>query len=184
LRRQSTTNSGIVTSELGRIQGLLREEVLKLRELMQQMKSLDVDSRRLLGFIGDTVERFQRETGITASFLTSVEDLKMPQPVCREIARIVQEALVNVRKHSKARQVLVRLNSAGERWQLVIEDDGAGFSFAGRFTHAELDDQGKGPVVIRERVRLIEGELTLESTPGQGSRLEVSIPQQREPAYG
>ncbi|HEV7218924.1 MAG: sensor histidine kinase [Terriglobales bacterium] len=184
LRRQSTTNSGIVTPELGRIQGLLREEVLKLRELMQQMKSLDVDSRRLLSFIGDTVERFQRETGITARFLTSVEDLKMPQPVCREIARIVQEALVNVRKHSKARQVLVRLNSAGERWQLIIEDDGAGFSFAGRLTHAELDTQGKGPVVIRERVRLIEGELTLESTPGQGSRLEVSIPQQREAAYG
>ncbi len=184
LRRQSTTNLGIVTPELGRIQGLLREEVLKLRELMQQMKSLDVDSRRLLSFIGDTVERFQRETGITARFLTGVEDLKMPQPVCREIARIVQEALVNVRKHSKARQVLVRLNSAGERWQLIIEDDGAGFSFAGRLTHAELDTQGKGPVVIRERVRLIEGELTLESTPGQGSRLEVSIPQQREAAYG
>ena len=184
LRRQSTTNSGIVTSELGRIQGLLREEVLKLRELMQQMKSLDVDSRRLLGFIGDTVERFQRETGITARFITSVEDLKMPQPVCREIARIVQEALVNVRKHSKANQVLVRLNSIGERWQLIIEDDGAGFSFAGRLTHAELDDQGKGPLVIRERVRLIEGELTLESTPGRGSRLEVSIPQQREAAYG
>jgi signal transduction histidine kinase len=184
LRRQSTTNSGMVTSELGRIQGLLREEVLKLRELMQQMKSLDVDSRRLLGFLGDTVERFQRETGITARFLTSVEDLKMPQPVCREIARIVQEALVNVRKHSKASQVLVRLNSVKERWQLIVEDDGAGFSFAGRLTHAELDSQGKGPVVIRERVRLIEGELTLESTPGQGSRLEVSIPQQREPAYG
>jgi signal transduction histidine kinase len=184
LRRQSTTNSGIVTSELGRIQGLLREEVLKLRELMQQMKSLDVDSRRLLGFLGDTVERFQRETGITARFLTSVEDLKMPQPVCREIARIVQEALVNVRKHSKANQVLVRLNSGAERWHLIIEDDGAGFSFSGRFTHAELDSQGKGPVVIRERVRLIEGELTIESTPGQGSRLEVSIPQQQEPAYG
>ncbi len=184
LRRQSTSNSAIVTPELGRIQGLLREEVLKLRELMQQMKSLDVDSRRLLGFIGDTVERFQRETGISARFLTSVEDLKMPQPVCREIARIVQEALVNVRKHSKASQVLVRLNSVGDIWQLIIEDDGAGFSFAGRFTHEELDSQGKGPVVIRERVRLIEGELTLESTPGQGSRLEVSIPQQREAAYG
>ncbi len=184
LRRQSTTNSGIVTSELGRIQGLLREEVLKLRELMQQMKSLDVDSRRLLGFIGDTVERFQRETGIAARFITAIEELNMPQPVCREIARIVQEALVNVRKHSKATQVLVRLNSATEHWQLVIEDDGSGFAFSGRLTQAELDSLGKGPVVIRERVRLIEGELTVESTPGRGSRLEVSIPQQREAAYG
>ncbi|MGA8308657.1 MAG: histidine kinase dimerization/phosphoacceptor domain-containing protein, partial [Terriglobales bacterium] len=66
LRRQSTTKAELVPEELGRIQGLLREEVLKLRELMQQMKSLDVDSRRLIGFLVDTVERFQRETGITA----------------------------------------------------------------------------------------------------------------------
>jgi signal transduction histidine kinase len=184
LRRQSVSNTGIVTGELGRIQGLLREEVLKLRELMQQMKSIDLDSRRLLGFIGDTVERFQRETGISARFLTSIEELKMPQPMCREIARIVQEALVNVRKHSKATQVLVRFNASEDGWNLVIEDDGSGFPFAGRLSQLELDSVGKGPVVIGERVRLIEGELTVESNPGRGSRLEVSIPQQRENAYG
>jgi signal transduction histidine kinase len=184
LRRQSVSNTGIVTGELGRIQGLLREEVLKLRELMQQMKSIDLDSRRLLGFIGDTVERFQRETGISARFLTGIEELKMPQPMCREIARIVQEALVNVRKHSKATQVLVRFNASEDGWNLVIEDDGSGFPFAGRLNQLELDSVGKGPVVIGERVRLIEGELTVESNPGRGSRLEVSIPQQRENAYG
>jgi len=184
LRRQSVSNTGIVTGELGRIQGLLREEVLKLRELMQQMKSIDLDSRRLLGFIGDTVERFQRETGISARFITSIEELKMPQPMCREIARIVQEALVNVRKHSKATQVLVRFNASQDGWNLVIEDDGSGFPFAGRLNQLELDSVGKGPVVIGERVRLIDGELTVESNPGRGSRLEVSIPQQRENAYG
>ena len=57
LRRQSTTKSESVPEELGRIQGLLREEVLKLRELMQQMKSLDVDSRKLIGFL----VRYSRE---------------------------------------------------------------------------------------------------------------------------
>ena len=78
---------------------------------MQQMKSLDVDSRRLLSFISDTVERFQRETGISARFFSELAELDMPQQVCRELARIVQEALVNVRKHSHAKQVLVRLNA-------------------------------------------------------------------------
>ena len=52
LRRQSATRAEVVPEELGRIQGLLREEVLKLRELMQQMKSLDVDSRKLIGISG------------------------------------------------------------------------------------------------------------------------------------
>ena len=184
LRRQSVKDSTLVTEELGRIQGLLREEVLKLRELMQQMKSMDVDSRKLLGFIRDTVERFQRETGISAKFLSELKEPKIPQQVCRELVRIVQEALVNIRKHSKAKQVLVRLGIRNDRWNLVVEDDGAGFPFEGRFSQQQLDALGKSPVVIGERVRLIEGELTIESIPGQGSRLEINVPQQREAAYG
>jgi signal transduction histidine kinase len=184
LRRQSPGKPGLVTEELGRIQGLLREEVLKLRELMQQMKTLDVDSKKLLGLLSDTVERFQRETGISARFLSDLDELNMPQPVCRELARIVQEALVNVRKHSRARQVLVRLGSRNGAWHILIEDDGCGFPFAGRLAQAELDILGKGPLVIKERVRLIEGELTVESNPGLGSRLEITVPQRREATYG
>jgi len=184
LRRQSPGKPALVTEELGRIQGLLREEVLKLRELMQQMKTLDVDSKKLLGLLSDTVERFQRETGISARFLSDLDELNMPQPVCRELARIVQEALVNVRKHSRARQVLVRLGSRNGAWHVVIEDDGCGFPFAGRLAQAELDILGKGPLVIKERVRLIEGELTVESNPGSGARLEITVPQRREATYG
>ncbi len=184
LRRQSATKPDMVPKELGRIQALLREEVLKLRELMQQMKTLDVDSKKLLGVIHDTVERFQRETGIVARFTSDLEELDMPQPVCRELARIVQEALVNVRKHSQAGQVGVRLGAGGNVWKIVIEDDGQGFPFSGRFSQQQLDDLGKGPLVIKERVRLIEGELTIESNPGQGSRLEITIPQQQGAIHG
>jgi signal transduction histidine kinase len=184
LRRQSTAKPGVVTEELGRIQELLREEVLKLRELMQQMKTLDVDSKKLLGLLSDTVERFQRETGISARFVSDLDKLNMPQPVCRELARIVQEALVNVRKHSQARQVLVRLGSRNGVWHVLIEDNGRGFPFNGRLSQTELDTLGKGPLVIKERVRLIEGELTIESNPGLGSRLEITVPQRREASYG
>ena len=184
LRRQSTNRPDLVTPELGRIQGLLREEVLKLRELMQQMKTLDVDAKRLLGLLNDSVDRFQRETGISARFVSELTELDMPQPVCREVARIVQEALVNVRKHSQAQRVLVRLGARNGTWRMEIEDDGQGFPFAGRLSHSELDSSGKGPLVIKERVRLIDGELTIESTPGRGSRLEITVPQQQGTIHG
>jgi signal transduction histidine kinase len=184
LRRQSTTQTTPLTDELGRIQGLLREEVLNLRELMQQMKSLDVDATRLLRFLTDTVERFQRETGITARFVSELDEIEMPQRVCRELARIVQEGLVNIRKHSGARQVLVRLATLDNGWKLTLEDDGHGFPFSGRFSQGELEAMGKSPLVINERVHLIAGELTIESTPGRGSLLEISIPHKQEAAYG
>ena len=179
IRRQAEADRPI-TGELGRIQGLLREEVLKLRELMQQMKAIDVDAQRLLGVLNDTVERFQRETGISARFVTDIEDLDMPQRVCRELLRIVQEGLVNVRKHSGARHALVRLGCNRERWHLTIEDDGKGFAFTGRYNQEQMEEVGRGPMIIKERVRLIAGELTVESSPGQGSRLEVTIPRNGE----
>ncbi len=180
LKRQAESTPQVVSGELGRIQGLLREEVLKLRELMQQMKSIDVDSRRFLNVVNDTVERFERETGISARFVTDIDKLEMPDRVCRELLRIVQEGLVNVRKHSRARHALVRLGSNPTQWTLTMEDDGKGFSFSGRLSQDELDQMGKGPTIIKERVRLIAGALTVESSPGTGTRLEVKVPRSGE----
>lgn len=182
LRRQAE-NGKPISGELVRIQGLLREEVLKLRELMQQLKSIDVDAQRLLGVLHDTVERFQRETGISARFVTDVEELDMPQSVCRELLRIVQEGLVNVRKHSGARHALVRLAATDGGWNLSMEDDGKGFPFAGRLNQLEMEEMGRGPMIIKERVRLIAGELTVESNPGQGARLEVTVPRSTDVAH-
>ncbi|HUM06723.1 MAG TPA: ATP-binding protein [Terriglobales bacterium] len=183
VRRQSGQQPAVV-GELSRIQKLLREEVLKLRELMQAMKSFEVDAERLPGFVADTVERFRRETGISAEFVSELDKIELPQKVCRELARIVQESLVNVRKHSGARNVLVRLAQRGGNFQLTVEDDGRGFPFSGKLSETELANSGKGPAVIRERVRLLAGELTIESTPGHGARLEVRIPPPRKTNHG
>ncbi len=184
LRRQSGTQAPVVNAELGRIQKLLREEVLKLRELMQEMKSFEVNADRLLGFITDMVERFRRETGVSAQFVSELERVDLPQKVCRELARIVQESLVNVRKHSGARNVLVRLGQRADKLQLTVEDDGRGFPFSGTMSQTQLDTSGKGPAVIRERVRLLAGELTIESNPGHGARLEIRIPPARKSNHG
>ena len=182
--RRSAPGADAMDGELDRIQKLLREEVLKLRELMQEMKSVDIDARKLPVFLRDAVQRFQRETGIAAGFFMDEHDLLLPPPVCRELAQIAQEALVNVRKHSGAKRVLVQLLHTGENWELIVEDDGAGFPFAGRISQAELDSAGRGPAIIRERVRLIHGELTIESKPGHGSRVEITVSQNGQVANG
>jgi signal transduction histidine kinase len=179
-QRSPSERAHFMASELERIQMLLREEVLKLRELMQQMKSAEVDARRLPIFLRDAVQRFQRETGIAARFLLDEydEEIVLPPVVCRELARIAQEALVNVRKHSGATHVLVQLlHSPDGKLELIIEDDGSGFPFAGRISQSELDSSARAPAVIRERVRLIQGELTIESKPGRGARLEIRVAQ-------
>jgi len=184
LRRQASAESSSLSGELERIQRLLREEVLKLRELMQQLKSLEIDSRRLVPFLAEAVERFQRETGISARFTSEAQEVDLPAVVCRELARIVQEALVNVRKHSKAHSVFVVLKAKPGACQVIVQDDGQGFDFSGRMSYAELEQARKGPVVIKERVRSIRGDLTIESAPGQGARLEITFAEKQQAAYG
>jgi two-component system NarL family sensor kinase len=92
------------------------------------------------------------------------------------MARIVHEALVNVRRHSGARNVFVRLATVNGDCRLSIDDDGCGFPFTGRFSQADLEAGRKGPLVIKERVRLLGGQLTIESDPGHGARLEIAVP--------
>ena len=87
-----------------------------------------------------------------------------------------------MRKHSQAHHALVRLGSTYAQWNLSLEDDGKGFPFSGRFTQEQLDEIGKGPMIIKERVRLIAGQLTVESNPGQGTRLEITVPRNGEVA--
>jgi signal transduction histidine kinase len=177
LRRKSPASPEHLQSELSGLQSNLHQEVLNLRELMQQMKPLEFDSKQFLEFLAQTVDKFRRDTGIAANFISSVDEASLAPRVGNEVARIVQEALVNVRRHSGARNVVVRFDSRGGFWKLAIDDDGCGFDFSGRLTQAELDSARKGPVVIKERVRSIGGDLTIESLPGRGSRLEISFPQ-------
>ena len=92
------------------------------------------------------------------------------------LARIVQEALSNIRKHSGARSVTVTLKQDDHAGCLVIEDDGRGFRFKGCLTLEQLEATDLGPAVIKERVRAMGGHLTIESHPGEGARLELQWP--------
>jgi signal transduction histidine kinase len=182
LRRKA--NGQPQTAELERIQQLLREEVLNMRELMQSMRPVEIGPHQFLDFIAQLVERFRSDTGVDARFVSELEEVTLPGSACWELARVVQEGLVNVRKHSGAKSVYVRFGAQNGLWKLVIDDDGCGFPFAGRLTLAELDDLHRGPAVIKERIRAIAGDMVIESSPGHGSRLEITVPQKGYEFYG
>jgi signal transduction histidine kinase len=182
LRRHSSDSQ--LTGELGRIQELLRHEVLNLRELMQTLRPIDIGPHQLLDFVAELVERFSRDTGIAVRFISELEEVTLPATTCRELARVVQEGLANIRKHSSARSAIVRFGVQDGLWKLVINDDGDGFPFAGRFTLRDLDGLRRGPAIIKERVRAVGGDMVIESTPGHGTRLEITIPQKGYESYG
>jgi signal transduction histidine kinase len=179
LRLTTQTDPDEVIKTVAQAQQVIRHEILAVRELMEQIKPVELSSKELLSCLAETVDRFHRDTAIPASFVSDFEQVTLAPRVCSELVRIAQEALFNVRKHSLASSVLVRLARAEGHCKLVIEDDGRGFEFSGRLSQAQLEATRKGPRVIKERVRSIGGELVIDSMPGHGARLEISIPQEQ-----
>jgi signal transduction histidine kinase len=179
MRGQDPLRGTPAGAELLRVQNVVRNEVLNLRDLMQQMRPAEFDPDELLDYVADMVQRFGRDTGISARFVTELKDVSLARQVCFELVRIIQEGLANIRKHSAASHVVVRFGIRDGAWWLEIDDDGRGFPFDGRLSQAELDARRIGPQIIKERVRAIGGQLVIESKPGSGSRLELLVPQER-----
>lgn len=176
LRTRSAATPAEREQELLEVQQLVQNEAANVRHLIHQLEPMDFDPRHLVDFLAGMVNRYRQDTGIGAQFVCDVSQVSLPPATCRELAGILREALANVRRHSGAQNVLVRLSRQRAGWMLIVEDDGRGFEFSGRLSHQELDESRRGPLVIKQRVRAIEGELTIVSRAGQGARLEIKIP--------
>jgi signal transduction histidine kinase/ligand-binding sensor domain-containing protein len=121
------------------------------------------------------LDRLTERTGVARELVVEGKAVRLPADVEGELSRIVQEAVSNALKHAEARHIVVRLCYEGGGVQLSISDDGRGFdpdqapgASAGHF----------GLVGIRERAARL-GQLTVESRPGEGTRIAVTVSAER-----
>ena len=173
----SARRSDRIRARIGRIQERLRGEVATLRKLLQDARFRDVDAARLPAVLEAMVHRFGRDTRMHADFVSQVTEIRLSPHVCGEIARIVQEALVNVRRHSGARRVVVTFSCDHADWSLSIHDDGRGFGVD------PVTRSGVGvrtpppPTIIHERVHSLGGTVRVVAPGLPGARIEISAPQ-------
>jgi len=176
LRRKVMQAPEQVEASLGTLQLTVRNEGAELRAMVTDLRPLRVQSADLLDLMRGFLERFRNESELQVELLVNSEDLQAPDRVCRELFQIYREALNNIKKHASATHVVVKLTQSETSISLVVDDNGEGFSFAGRFSGDELDRLRLGPISIKERTRTVGGLLTVESSPGHGARLIVEIP--------
>lgn len=162
--------------ELDAAIAVLHEGIADLQDLMERLRPRDVDPSHLLEALASVVQRFRRDSGIDAQLLADPVEPTITPETCRQLLRIVQEGLTNVRRHSGAQHVIVRLRSEPGVWRLSIDDDGRGFPFEGLWSLGALDLERRGPLVIKERVHDIGADLFVESHPGRGARVEIILP--------
>jgi NarL family two-component system sensor histidine kinase LiaS len=136
----------------------------ELTGLINELRPVALEGKGLAAALRDYATRWSHQTGIEVSLDLQVEQA-IPTQVEGALFRVAQEALANVLKHSGARHVEIKLVCTERVITYEVIDDGRGFdveSAAGK---------GMGLRSMRERIEALEGELTVESTPGTGTRL-------------
>jgi signal transduction histidine kinase len=163
-----------VLEELQELQKIVRDEYSQLRSYMKRLKTPAFAGRELHEALEDYARTFEKESGLKVRLSLPAEPIGFSRSTGREIYQIIHEALANVRKHARARDVEIRLEEQDGIAQLMISDDGCGFPEVS-------EEMAEGavsawPWSIHERTKALGGSLKVESSVAKGSRLLLEIP--------
>ena len=149
--------------------------VRTLRAFITELRPAALDESGLKPAFAALAERLEHLTGLTVDIQIDLahesgrEATRLASTVEATVYRIVQEALSNVAKHASVERAEVVVREDAETVQVVVRDDGAGFSL-------DQSSTGFGIMGMRERVELLNGVLTIESAPGEGTTVRGSLP--------
>jgi len=178
-RLLSSERLGEAQEELTKIEAIARDLYADVRE---GILGLRIAARRqdgLLPALREYVERYREMSGVTVELDAEADDksLKLSDAVEIQLIRIVQEALTNVRKHSKASLAKVSFQRSSGDLRVTILDNGRGFDLA------RLPSTGWprfGLQTMRERAEAVEGTVNIQTAPGKGTKVEVRVPLLRD----
>lgn len=162
----------VTHEDIQQIKGGLDEAYTELRELLAHFRA-PINSRGLLAALEDLISNFRKNTGMHVLLQKEWDASNLSANMEMQVLRIIQEALANTRKYSKAHTVRVMMRCDGdENYHVLIEDDGVGMDKPAFSGHP---GEHLGLSIMQERARYLGGELRIESEPGEGTRVQLSF---------
>lgn len=168
-----------IQDKLHDVTALLHQVEEQLRGLSHELRPTILDDLGLIPALRFLTEGVSKRFGLSIQ-VESHLDLRLPPSVETTLYRIVQEALNNVTKHAGARNVWVAVDSNAKTIVCSIRDNGTGFDVATRLK--QTGNRGLGLIGIQERLIALGGTLHIESEPGSGTRLLITIPRENSNA--
>ena len=147
----------------------VQEAIAKIRDLSSMLSPGLLRSAGLAQAISSLVDDYTRRTKINVDFKTDKDLAEIPEDVALACYRIVQESLTNTIRHAQATTVKVTVSYNTDNIRLEITDNGVGFK-------PEKMKRTTGLTGMRERAVALGGEFTIESSPGQGTRITTVLP--------
>ncbi|KPK06506.1 MAG: histidine kinase, partial [Anaerolineae bacterium SG8_19] len=165
----SAGKAEIAADNLQELRNMAREAMLDMRMLIFELHPPALEEEGLASALQARLEAVEARSGLQSEFHIKGE-MRLPLSIEEELYRIAQEALTNAVKHARAQKVIVRLYADHDHFCLEVQDDGRGFDPV-----AAEQSGGLGLRSIEERVQRINGEMTIDSGPGEGTTLRVEV---------
>jgi signal transduction histidine kinase len=170
-----------VYAELEALRKLTRLAMRDARMLLFELRPVVLESQGLVSALKRYMEQLRQSETFHVHLDAEGLDAPVDQQVAGTIFAIVQEAVNNTRKHAKANNLWIRIDTAADYLAVQIEDDGLGFNMASA-EQGYQEGNSFGLLNMRERAALIEGELSIESSevmPEQGTVVTLRVPLSR-----
>jgi two-component system nitrate/nitrite sensor histidine kinase NarX len=164
-------NADNIERTLRELDAGVHESLGDVRELLVHFRTR-TNAEDIAPALKTTLQKFEHQTGLATHLEIEGDGLPLPADVQVQVLHVVQEALSNVRKHARAREVWVEVQQSPQ-WRVEVRDDGCGF--AGGST--QPDETHVGLRIMRERAQHIGATVEVESVPGSGTCVVLKLPQ-------
>lgn len=151
------------------------DNLAEARQLVRDLRPPALAADNLPGALQRLASRTEADTGMTCQTRIDGEPIALPADYEVALLRAAQASLANVRNHAHASSVVISLSFLGSAVALDIVDDGVGFDVNERIVN-RTDGTGIGLVALRQRIEALGGEFTIESRPGAGTAVALSLP--------
>ncbi len=161
------------------LRDLTAQTLEEVRRLSLDLRPAALDDLGLVAALDWFVSEYSRKVGIRTDFQAQdMDDVRLPHEAEATVYRVVQEALSNIARHSRATQVWVEIRREGELVEVCVRDNGQGFNLEETL---QSTGRGLGLLGMQERMALIGGTLRLTSSAGEGTRVyaQVKLAQER-----
>jgi len=157
---------------LDRLQSLSAQMSRGIYRMVHDLRPAQLDDLGLVAALYYLAEEEQKRTGLSVSLEIDAPQARLDPLIETVLFRVAQEALTNVARHAECDRAAVRLLSNQEAVILQVEDSGAGFAPE----KSIIPPHGFGLAGMRERAESVGGQLNIQSSPGQGTLVEVKVP--------
>jgi len=175
LRRQTNPDKISLISQIGKAEEKAIQILKDVKDVSRGLRPPVLDALGLVSSLRELFNQVLQQMDIEIHFFNQGIPKKMKEEKELAIYRIAQEALSNIMKHAKAKNVYVNLVRTDGHISLSVEDDGVGFDKEEVLT-ATNGKGSLGLLIMQERVKQLDGEFTVESRKGHGTHLLAEIP--------